>query len=63
MSKQLGRGGMGPHKHGVSGPAGPPAAIKRSTAGFFNKEAERRKKPKSKMYSSVRDAFDHYKLK
>ena len=58
MSKQQGRGGTGSHKHGVSGRAGPPTAVKRATAEFFNKEAEQRKKRKGKMYGSVRGALE-----
>ena len=57
MSRQRGRGGMGSHKHGVSGRAGPPRAVKWATAQFFNKEAARRKAPKQEIYRSVREAL------
>ncbi len=63
MSKQRGRGGMGSHKHGVSGHAGPPNAVKWATAQFFNKEAARRKARKHKMYGSVREALNPRKPK
>ena len=63
MSKQRGRGGMGSHKTGVSGRAGPLGAVKWATAQFFNKEAARRKARKQKMYGSVRDALDPKKPK
>ncbi len=56
MSKQRGRGGMGSHKHGVSGRAGPPRAVKWATAEFFNKEAARKAR-KHKMCGSVREAL------
>ncbi len=54
---------MGSHKHGVSGRAGPPGAVKWATAQFFNKEAARRKAGKQKMYGSVREALDPKKPK
>ncbi len=63
MSKQRGRGGMGSHKHGVSGRAGPSRTVKWATAEFFNKEAARRKVRKQKMYGSVRDALNPKKPK
>ena len=63
MSKQRGRGGMGSHKHGVSGRAGPPNAVKWATAEFFNKEAARRKARKHKMYGSVGEALNPRKPK
>ena len=63
MSKQRGRGGMGSHKHGVSGRAGPPRAVKWATAQFFNEEAARRKARKQKMYGSVREVLDPKKPK
>ncbi len=63
MSKQRGRGGMGSHKHAVSGRPGPPQAVKWATAEFFNKEAARRKARKQKMYGSVREALHPKKPK
>lgn len=63
MSRQQGRGGMGSHKHGTSGRAGPPSGVKRTTEEFFNKEAERRKARKSAMYGSVREALDRSRRK
>ena len=42
-----GRGGMGSHKHGVSGRPGPRPALKRFLAEFFNEEAKRRTKRRS----------------
>ncbi len=63
MSRQAGRGGMGSHKHGVSGRPGPPARVKWATAAFFNKETKRRAKPRRKMYDSVREALDRHKPK
>ena len=57
MSRQKGRGGMGSHKHGVSGRPGPPAAVKRATAEFFNREAEQRRRRKPKMHETVREAL------
>jgi hypothetical protein len=56
MSKQRGRGGMGSHKHGVSGRAGPPRAAKWATAQFFNKEAARRKARKKDVWFGARSA-------
>ncbi len=54
---------MGPHKHGVSGRAGAPNAVKWATAQFFNKETARRKARKHKMYGSVREALNPKKPK
>ena len=58
-----GRGGMGSHKHGVSGRPGPRPALKRFLAEFLNEEAKRRTKRRSKMYSSLREALRRFKPK
>ena len=58
-----GRGGMGSHKHGISGRPGPRARGQRFLAGFFNEEAKRRTKRRSKMYSSLREALRQFKPK
>src|SRR5512147_2329801 len=58
-----GRGGMGSHKHGVSGRPEPRPGLKRVLAGFFNEEAKRRTKRRSKMYSSLREALRQFKPK
>jgi hypothetical protein len=57
------RDGMGSHKRGVSGRPGPPPALKRFLAEFFNEEAKRRTKRRSKMYSSLREALRQFKPK
>jgi hypothetical protein len=57
------RGGMGSHKHGVSGRPGPRPALKRFLAEFFNEEDKRRTKRRSKMYSSLREALRRFKPK
>lgn len=59
MSMQQGRGGMGSHKHGVSDRAGPPNAVKRFVAQFFNKEVERRGRRQGPMYTSVRETLEN----
>ncbi len=63
MSKQRGRGGMGSHKHGVSGRAVTPLGVKWASAEFFNKEAARRKARKQEMYGRVREALNPKKPK
>ena len=59
MGRQQGRGGMGSHKHGVSGRPGPSAAVKRATAEVFEREAEaqRRRRRLRRTYGSVRAAL------
>lgn len=65
MGRQQGRGGIGSHKHGTAGRAGPPSGVKRSAAQFFNQEKERREKLRAKrtgpMFASIRQALKKIK--
>jgi hypothetical protein len=62
MSQQRGRGGMGSHKHGISGHAGQ-GASGQMTARFLNREAETKRKTKEakkklvEMHGDVREVF------
>lgn len=51
MSGQKGRGGMGSHKHAISGTLGMPPGLKQQLARDVN--SKKKKKPKQKMYGSV----------
>ena len=51
MSGQKGRGGMGSHKHAISGTPGMPPGLKQRLAREAN--SKKKKKAKTKMYSSV----------
>lgn len=59
MSGQQGRGGMGSHKHGVSGHCGPNGRTTKATARMLNREQEQRAKLKAahrqEFTGSVRD--------
>lgn len=57
---QSGRGGMGSHKHGTSGRAGPAPGAKQDRAREANRlaEEERRKRPRPRMHGSVREALE-----
>jgi hypothetical protein len=62
MSQQRGRGGMGSHKHGISGHSGQGASLQ-MTARFLNREAEKKRKTKEskknlvEMHGNVREVF------
>lgn len=62
MSKQAGRGGMGNHKHGVSGVSGPSPRFKFMRTLEDNEERralkERRKAFRTRWLSSVKEAFN-----
>lgn len=57
MSKQRGRGGMGSHKHGVSGTAGPNRRALQALGRLVNRMHEETKRPKQRMFDDVRDLF------
>jgi hypothetical protein len=63
MDKRQGRGGIGSHKHGVSGRSGPPSAVKRATATFFNREleqeADQRQRRTGPMFATVHQALEY----
>lgn len=52
MSRQQGRGGMGSHKHGVSGQSGLPPGLKQRLAREDN-ERRKKKKREQPMYASL----------
>ncbi len=52
---------MGMHKHRVAGHPHTPEKVKRETAEFFNKEAERRPNRTTKFYRSVREILRNHK--
>ncbi len=52
MSKQQGRGGMGSHKHGVSGKSGMPRGLKQRLAREENKRQEKKSR-RQRMYESI----------
>ncbi len=57
-----GRGGMGSHKHGVSGTAGPNRRALEAHARELNRRREEVKKtPKEPMYGSVRELVEKEK--
>lgn len=64
MSKQSGRGGMGSHKHGVSGRTHKPARLKQELGRLANRDGERQRKLREarrasqRWTDSVRDLFD-----
>lgn len=54
-----GRGGLGSHKHGVSGTVGQNRRALQALAREVNrKAAEAKKKPKEPLYSSVRELLE-----
>jgi hypothetical protein len=62
MSNQSGRGGMGSHKHGISGHSGPSPKTKHNWARDASQEIHRRQKRAAKrravdLYPSVSDAL------
>jgi hypothetical protein len=61
---QTGRGGMGSHKHGISGHAGPSPRAKYMRALEDNRFRESIKKPRAKLkYNSVSEAVQDFKPK
>ncbi|MGH8651501.1 MAG: hypothetical protein ACREYE_04665 [Gammaproteobacteria bacterium] len=52
MSKQQGRGGIGSHKHGVSGKSGMPPRLKQQLAREEN-ERKGKKSRRQRMYDSI----------
>ncbi|MGH8651509.1 MAG: hypothetical protein ACREYE_04705 [Gammaproteobacteria bacterium] len=52
MSKQQGRGGMGTHKHGVSGKSGMPPRLKQQLAREENKRKDKKGR-RQRMYDSI----------
>jgi len=52
MSKQQGRGGMGSHKHGVSGKSGMPPGLKQQLAREENKRKDKKSR-RQRMYDSI----------
>lgn len=67
MSKQAGRGGMGSHKHGISGHSGPSPKTKFMTTFDRNREDEmvkgfrRRRNRLSGWALSIRELFSRKK--
>lgn len=59
QTTQQGRGGIGSHKHGVSGRSGPSPRTKFMTALDANRlaDAQRARRPKPQMWPSVREAL------
>lgn len=61
MSGQSGRGGMGSHKHGISGHCGPNGRTTKATARLLNREQETKTKlraaRKQAFVGNVRDLF------
>lgn len=55
-----GKSGIGPHKHGRSGrvSSSPGFKLQRTREANALAEAERAKKPKPKMFASVKDALN-----
>ena len=53
------RGGMGSHKHALSGRPGPRPPLKRFLAEFFNEELKRRTKQCSNMYADQANGTGH----
>jgi hypothetical protein len=61
---QMGRGGMGSHKHGISGHVGPSPRTKYMRALEDNRFRESIKKPRAKLkYESVSEAVRDFKPK
>lgn len=60
MSKQQNRGGMGSHKHGVSGRT-PKSPRTRMHMKLEAERAEQPKRPKPAMHESVQDLFRNEK--
>ncbi len=60
MVVQTGRGGMGNHKHGVSGKGGPSPKTKFMTCFDANREAQRNQKvrPQREMWPTIRAAME-----
>ena len=59
---QQGRGGMGSHKHGISGRSGRSSGMKQSMARDANREAERTKRRKRPLqFNTVREAVKNWK--
>ena len=56
-SMQQGRGGMGSHKHGVSGHSGPSPRAKLMAALYDNRERATRKRVKPTMYETMEEAM------
>ncbi len=58
-----GRGGMGSHKHGVSGRGGSPPGLKQRLAREQNQrqdeQQETRKRRRQGMYNSIRELMAH----
>jgi hypothetical protein len=62
MSNQVGRGGMGSHKHATSGHSGPSPKAKQNRAREATRDADRRqqraaKKRAADLYPSVSEAM------
>jgi len=57
MSKQQGRGGMGSHKHGVSGKSGMPPGLKQQVAREENKRRDKKSR-RQRMYNSIAALMD-----
>lgn len=59
MSNQKGRGGMGSHKHGVSGqaPRSPGYKMQRTREANAMADAERAKRPEIPTFRSLADAM------
>jgi hypothetical protein len=61
--RQQGRGGMGSHKHGISGHGGPSPKSKLMRALDANREEAARPKRRTRTYQSVADLMRQEKPK